>query len=189
MLQMNEPGTGTASIHRARLLIWSRREGELQMPSSPRAGESPASRWLCIALAAALMVYALAVAWSEDPRNAIVTVSFFLTPFAALLVLLRDMRWHRKLVAQVAGHLHETIPDQIVKVERSFLGIGEVGRDDRVRHPANDPRLDHGAGVNADDGGAVKNRIKEDLAGLRGGDVSAATRVDCDVAKAAEVHR
>jgi putative inorganic carbon (hco3(-)) transporter len=84
-------------------LVWRRREAELQTPSSPRAGESPASRWLCIALAAALMVYALAVAWSEDPRNAIVTVSFFLTPFAALLVLLRDMRWHRKLVAQVTG--------------------------------------------------------------------------------------
>ncbi len=88
---------------RAVWLIWRGREAELQTASSPRAGESPASRWLCIALAASLVAYALAVAWSEDPRNAIVTVSFFLTPFAALLVLLRDMRWHRKLVAQVTA--------------------------------------------------------------------------------------
>ena len=84
-------------------LIARGREAEVQTASSPRAGESPASRCLCIALAAALMAYALAAAWSEDPRNAIVTVSFFLTPFAALLVLLRDMRWHRKLVAQVTA--------------------------------------------------------------------------------------
>ena len=88
---------------RAVWLIWRGREAELQTASSPREGESPASRWLCIALAVALVIYALGVAWTEDSRNAIVTVSFFLTPFAALLVLLRDMRWHRKLVVQVTG--------------------------------------------------------------------------------------
>jgi len=81
-------------------LVARGRAEELQSPSSPRASDSPASRWLCIALAAALVAYALAAAWSEDPRNAVVTVSFFLTPFAVLLVLLRDLRWYRKLVAQ-----------------------------------------------------------------------------------------
>ena len=84
-------------------LLWRGRAEELQTASSPRAGEPTASRWLCIALAASLVVYATALAWTEDPRNAVVTVAFFLTPFAALLVLLRDLRWHRKLVAQVAA--------------------------------------------------------------------------------------
>ncbi len=82
-------------------LVYRGRAGELQTDSSPRAGESPAARWLGIALAAALIVYAVGIAWSEDPKNAIVTAAFFLTPFAGLLVLLRDLRWHRKLVAQV----------------------------------------------------------------------------------------
>jgi putative inorganic carbon (hco3(-)) transporter len=82
-------------------LVARGREAELQTESSPHAGETAVARWLCIALAASLMVYALALAWSEDPRNAIVTVAFFLTPFAALMVLLRDLRWYRKLVGQV----------------------------------------------------------------------------------------
>ncbi len=82
-------------------LVWRGRAGELQTDSSPRTGESPAARWLCVALAASLVVYALGMDWSADPRNAIVTVAFFLTPFAALLALLRDLRWNRKLVVQV----------------------------------------------------------------------------------------
>ena len=53
-------------------LVARGREAELQTESSPRAGEPAVARWLCIALAASLMVYALALAWSEDPRNAIV---------------------------------------------------------------------------------------------------------------------
>ena len=86
---------------RAVWLLGRGRGEELQTASSPRAGDSPAARWLCIALAASLVAYAVAIAWSNDPRNAIVTVAFFLTPFAALFVLLRDLRWYRKLVGQV----------------------------------------------------------------------------------------
>jgi putative inorganic carbon (hco3(-)) transporter len=86
---------------RAAWLLVTGREDELQTESSPRTGEPAVARWLCVALAASLMVYALALAWSEDPRNAVVTVAFFLTPFASLMVLLRDLRWHRKLVAQL----------------------------------------------------------------------------------------
>jgi putative inorganic carbon (HCO3(-)) transporter len=81
-------------------LIATGREAELQTASSPR-GDTGAARWLCVALAVSLLVYAVGVSRSEDPTNAIVTVAFFLTPFAALLVLLRDLRWHRKLVAQI----------------------------------------------------------------------------------------
>lgn len=81
-------------------LIARGRAGEVQTLSSPREGEASSSRWLCAALGTALVVYAVGLAWTEDPRNAIVTISFFLTPFAALLVLLRDLRWHRKLLGQ-----------------------------------------------------------------------------------------
>jgi len=78
-----------------------RRDDELRTASAPTAGESLAVRYLSIALAASLVVYGLGVAWSDDPTNAIRTVAFFLAPFASLLALLRDVRWHRKLVGQV----------------------------------------------------------------------------------------
>ena len=58
-------------------------------------------RWLSIALAVSLVVYALGIAWSDNPTNAVRTVAFFLAPFASMLALLRDVRWHRKLVGQV----------------------------------------------------------------------------------------
>jgi hypothetical protein len=83
---------------RALLMLRRGRMAELQQHGSPRPGESPASRWLCWALAASLVAYGVGVAWSEDVDNAIRTVAFFLTPFAALLALLRDVRWHRKLL-------------------------------------------------------------------------------------------
>lgn len=86
---------------RALLVMYRGRGADLQQAGSPRADESPVSRWLCWALAAALVAYGLGVAWSEDVDNAIRTVAFFLTPFAALLTLLRDLRWHRKLLGQV----------------------------------------------------------------------------------------
>jgi putative inorganic carbon (hco3(-)) transporter len=77
------------------------REGELRTASAPRGDESPAVRYLAWALAVSIVVYAVGVAWSGDPENAVRTVAFFLAPFAAMLALLRDVRWHRKLVGQV----------------------------------------------------------------------------------------
>ena len=82
-------------------LCVARREDELRTASAPQAGEPPAVRWLSIALAASLVVYAIGVAWSDNPDNAVRTVAFFLAPFASMLALLRDVRWHRKLVGQV----------------------------------------------------------------------------------------
>lgn len=78
-----------------------RREDELRTASAPGPADTPAMRYLCWALAASLVIYAIGVAWSEDPQNAIRTVAFFLAPFAALFALLRDVRWYRKLVGQV----------------------------------------------------------------------------------------
>jgi putative inorganic carbon (hco3(-)) transporter len=82
-------------------LVWRRRSEELQGPRSPSAEDPALVRWLCIALAASLVIYAMGLAWSEDPTNAIINVAFFLAPFAALLVLLRDLRWFPRLVGHV----------------------------------------------------------------------------------------
>ncbi|MDQ3728528.1 MAG: O-antigen ligase family protein [Actinomycetota bacterium] len=81
-------------------LCVSRRDAELRTESSPRGDEPPAVRLLSIALGASLVVYAVGIAWSDDPANAVRTVAFFLAPFAAMLALLRDIRWYRKLVGQ-----------------------------------------------------------------------------------------
>jgi O-antigen ligase len=86
---------------RGAILLARGRGAELQSASSPRAGEPVAVRGLALALAAALAVYGIGCAWTEDPSNAIRNVCFFLVPFAALCVLLRDLRWYRKLAGQV----------------------------------------------------------------------------------------
>jgi len=94
-----------------------RREDELRTSSAPRSGEPPVVRYLSIALAISLVVYAVGIAWSDNPTNAIRTVAFFLAPFASMLALLRDVRWHRKLVGQVL------LASVIVAVGFALLGI------------------------------------------------------------------
>ncbi len=98
-------------------LCAARREDELRTSSAPRAGEPPVVRYLSIALAISLVVYAVGIAWSDNPTNAIRTVAFFLAPFASMLALLRDVRWHRKLVGQVL------LASVIVAVGFALLGI------------------------------------------------------------------
>jgi O-antigen ligase len=82
-------------------LCLARREDELRTSSAPDADDPPVVRYLSLALAASLVVYAIGVAWTDDPVNGVRTVAFFLAPFASMLALLRDLRWHRKLVGQV----------------------------------------------------------------------------------------
>jgi O-antigen ligase len=93
-------GVIAAGFVRAAWLLLRGRTGELVTPSSSREGEPPAVRRLCLALAASLFVYGMAVAWGHDSGNATRAVAFFLTPFASMFVLLRDLRWYRKMVAQ-----------------------------------------------------------------------------------------
>ena len=94
-------GVIAGGFARAAWVCLRRDPSELQTRSSPAPTEPRAIRWLAVALAASLVVYAVGVAWTEDPENAIRTVAFFLVPFAGMLVLLRDIDWHRKLVGQV----------------------------------------------------------------------------------------
>ncbi len=82
-------------------LVVKGRGEELDQRGSPRTGQEPIVRLLGYALALALVVYAIGMAWTDDPDNAITNVAFFLCPFAALLVLLRDLNWHRGLVGHV----------------------------------------------------------------------------------------
>ncbi|MDQ2675172.1 MAG: O-antigen ligase family protein [Actinomycetota bacterium] len=94
-----------------------RRGEELRTASAPRDDETPVVRWLSIALAVSLVVYAVGIAWSDNPGNAVRTVAFFLAPFASLLALLRDLRWHRKLVGQVL------LASVLVTVGFALLGL------------------------------------------------------------------
>jgi O-antigen ligase len=76
--------------------------------SGRAASESPgpwrtsaAARWLRWLIAAFLVVYAVQATYSLDVRNAIENASFFYVPFAALLVLLLEVRWSRTLVRRL----------------------------------------------------------------------------------------
>lgn len=61
----------------------------------------PPATWLRWALAATLVLYAIQSAYSEDVSNAIENACFFLIPFAVAFVLLAEVTWTRRLLAQV----------------------------------------------------------------------------------------
>ena len=63
--------------------------------------EWPAATWLYRALAATLVLYAIQTAYSEDVSNAIENASFFLVPFAVMLMLLGEVRWTRRILSWV----------------------------------------------------------------------------------------
>lgn len=98
-------GVITGGFLRAVWLLIKGRGEELRRPSSSNPGEPRVVRWVCLALAASVLFYGIAVAWGADPANATRQVAFFLAPFASLMVLLRDLRWYRKLVLQVLAAL------------------------------------------------------------------------------------
>jgi O-antigen ligase len=71
----------------------------------PRAGASladwPAAVWLYRVLAATLVLYAIQTTYTADVSNAIENASFFLVPFAVMLVLLSEVRWTKRVLAGV----------------------------------------------------------------------------------------
>jgi O-antigen ligase len=70
--------------------------------SSPGSlADWPAATWLYRALAATLVLYAIQTAYSEDVSNAIENASFFLVPFAVMLMLLGEVRWTRRILGWV----------------------------------------------------------------------------------------
>jgi O-antigen ligase len=73
---------------------------EYRAPSTARPGSSaelraPWIRWLRLALAATLVLYALQAAYSDDVSNAIENIGFFGVPFAVMFVLLGEVQWTR----------------------------------------------------------------------------------------------
>jgi putative inorganic carbon (HCO3(-)) transporter len=82
--------------------IW----GELRHGEDGRSGavspEAAAVVWLRRLLAATLILYALQATYSDDVSNAIEDACFFLVPFAALFVLLTEVRWTERIFVGVA---------------------------------------------------------------------------------------
>ena len=64
-------------------------------------GDWPAAVWLYRALAATLVLYAIQTAYSADVSNAIENASFFLVPFAVMLMLLGEVRWTDRILGGV----------------------------------------------------------------------------------------
>jgi hypothetical protein len=80
---------------------------------------SPAARWLRAVIAAFLVLYAIQASYSLDVRNAIENAAFFYVPFAALLVLLLEVRWSRGLVRRLL------IAITAAMLVLAVIGIGE----------------------------------------------------------------
>ena len=66
-----------------------------------RLGDWPAAVWLYRALAATLLLYAIQTFYSDDVSNAIENASFFLVPFAVMLMLLGEVRWTDRILGGV----------------------------------------------------------------------------------------
>jgi putative inorganic carbon (HCO3(-)) transporter len=59
------------------------------------------ARWLAIALAASIVLYALQATYSTDVSRAAQNIAFFLIPFAVMFALLRDVEWDARLLRYV----------------------------------------------------------------------------------------
>ena len=88
-------------------------------------GEEPGRvpRLLAGALAAAIVLYAIQATYSEDIGFATRNVGFFLVPFAAMLVLLAQVRWSPRLLAASLGVLTgEALLFAIVGIGQHIVG-------------------------------------------------------------------
>ncbi len=63
-----------------------------------RGAPSGAARWLALALAVSLVLYAVQTAYSSDVSRAVQNLAFFLVPFAVMFVLLREADWTPRLL-------------------------------------------------------------------------------------------
>jgi O-antigen ligase len=75
------------------------RPGE-EVPTRSLA-DRPEVVWLYRVLAATLLLYAIQSAYSADVSNAIENASFFLVPFAVMLMLLGEVRWTERILGGV----------------------------------------------------------------------------------------
>jgi putative inorganic carbon (HCO3(-)) transporter len=80
-------------------------------------------RALRLVMAAAVLLYAVQVSYSEDLDFATRNVAFFLVPFAAMFALLADVRWSPKLLGGAAAVLiAEALLFSLVGITQHFAG-------------------------------------------------------------------
>jgi hypothetical protein len=87
-------------------------------------------RALVIALAAALVLYAIQAAYSSDIGFATRNVGFFLVPFAAMFVLFTDVEWSPRLLAISLGVL---VGEAVVF---ALIGVGQAVAQEVFWNPA-----------------------------------------------------
>jgi O-antigen ligase len=94
--------------------------------SAARLFSVPTLEWI---LAGAILLYAVQAAYSSDFSKALQNVVFFYAPFALLFVLLREVRWSRRLLLGCLG--------VAVALAVAFVGVGfiEYARQELFLNP------------------------------------------------------
>lgn len=83
--------------------VWGVWEDNRKVASTGASGGRTRGRWIPIALAAVLVLYAIESVYSEDFSRALQNAVFFYIPFALAFTLLADRRWDRRLVVWAIG--------------------------------------------------------------------------------------
>jgi putative inorganic carbon (HCO3(-)) transporter len=83
------------------LVLEERQPAAARPPRTSAEERTPWIRWLRLALAATLALYAIQGAYSDDVSNAIENIGFFLVPFAIMFALLAEVNWSRTLLRGV----------------------------------------------------------------------------------------
>ena len=92
---------GRAGLLRVAELVGGRAARRRPRAEPRRRSADRRGRWLRRALAATLVLYAIQSAYSADVSNAIENASFFLVPFAVMLMLLGEVRWTQRILGGV----------------------------------------------------------------------------------------
>jgi hypothetical protein len=105
--------------------VWSARSD----PTAEPPADPPVARWMRLALAATLLLYAIQTAYSEDVSNAIENATFFLVPFGVLFALLAEVRWTRRILGAVLAAV------AVAGVAYAIVGIGQYIARDLLLNP------------------------------------------------------
>ena len=82
----------------AGVLLITLRDWSAGMVGPIRRQDPPAVTWLIRLLALFVVLYTLQVLYSDDFSKGLQNVCFFLAPFSIVFVLLRELRWDRRLL-------------------------------------------------------------------------------------------
>ena len=87
-------------VHLLPRALAAARRGEPATAASPASRAERRARRLQWLLLAAVVLYVLQIAYSDDRTKAAENVAFFYLPFGLLFLLLRDVRWTRELIGR-----------------------------------------------------------------------------------------